>query len=296
MAFDQTPARDWSAEITAAIVAQIDAGGADFIMPWHRLGGSRSAPTNAVTGAQYHGVNLLMLGLAGLAHATDRWATFQQWKTCGRDVAKGEHGSKVVFYKLIEFEDAAGADLRRVPFMRVSTVFNEDQLADHQPAPAIVRSDLTERLEPIDAMIAATGAAIRHVPGAAYYDTATDRITLPLRGDFIATASSTPTENYYATLFHELTHWTGHKSRMARAMCARTDIEGYAEEELIAELGAAFLCARLGVANAPRPDHAAYLANWLKALRNDKRFLFCAAADAQRAVDFLIPPPKEETK
>jgi antirestriction protein ArdC len=135
--------------------------------------------------------------------------------------------------------------------------------------------------------VARVNAAIRYGGEWACYIPATDEILLPLKETFIGTGTSTPTEAYYSTLFHELTHWTGHKSRCDRDLGKRFGPFAYAMEELIAELGAAFLCAELGIASKPRPDHAHYLRHWLTVLLNDRKALFTAASKASQAAAHL---------
>jgi len=286
--------RDWAQEITDQIIEQMEAGAGEWQMPWHRMArGASSMPHNLTTGAEYKGINTLLLGLAGCAHQTDGWASFKQWQAKGRKVAKGSKGSKIVFYKPLKIEDvnarpnADGECVRTIPIMKVYTVFNEDQLQDYEPADQPEREDLTKRIAAADAFVNATGADIQHGGGAAYYNRGDDYIRLPARDMFKATENSTATENYYSTLSHELTHWTGAPSRLERTKGKRFGDNAYAFEELVAELGAAFLCRRLGVTLDPRPDHAQYLTNWLQALKQDKRAIFKAAAAAQKAVTFL---------
>lgn len=140
----------------------------------------------------------------------------------------------------------------------------------------------------MDAIIGKTGARIVEKGAAAYYRPVTDTIHMPDPGRFFDTASGTRTENFYAVLLHELTHWTGHPSRCDRDLRNRFGSEAYAIEELIAELGAAFCCARLGISPTPRDDHAQYIANWLKVLKSDNKAVFTAAAKAQAAVDYIL--------
>jgi antirestriction protein ArdC len=180
----------------------------------------------------------------------------------------------------------SGEEIERdIPFMKGYTVFNAEQVdglppqfyaAPPPPLPAFERIDTAERFTK------ATGADIRHGGGRAYYAVDADRVQLPPFETF------RDAESYYATLLHELTHWTRHETRLAREFGRkRWGDAGYAAEELVAELGAAFLCADLGVTPEPRDDHAAYIASWLDVLKSDKRAIFTAAACASRAADFL---------
>jgi antirestriction protein ArdC len=157
--------------------------------------------------------------------------------------------------------------------------FDESKITKPEPAP----EDLTEdqRIASADAFFAATGSTVRHGGNRAFYTPGGDFIQMPQFGKFVGA------ESYYSVLAHEHTHWTGAKSRLDRDLRGRFGAEAYAAEELIAELGAAYLCATLGLANEPREDHAAYIARWLKVLKGDKRAIFTAASKAQAAADYL---------
>ena len=180
-----------------------------------------------------------------------------------------------------------------IPFMKAYTVFNVEQIED-LPADYYTKSE--PKGEPLqliataEAFFAATGATFRHGGNKAYYAPSPDLIQLP------PPAAFTDAESYAATKAHELTHWTAHPSRLARVLGKRFGDNAYAAEELIAELGAAYLCADLGITREPRDDHAAYLAHWLKVLREDKRAIFTAAAHAQRAVDYLHSLQRQEQR
>lgn len=204
----------------------------------------------------------------------------------GAQVRKGEQASPVVFWKITEQaepgDDAEGDDGRRGGkrfLARGYSVFNAAQVEGYE-APALPVPPKTQRIEHAEAFFAALAADIRHGGNRAFYRPAEDRIQMP---PFEAFADPVA---YYATLAHEATHWTGHPTRCARDLKGRFGEEVYAAEELIAELGAAFLCADLDLASEPRPDHAAYVQSWLKVLRGDKRAIFTAAAKAQTAADF----------
>jgi antirestriction protein ArdC len=171
-------------------------------------------------------------------------------------------------------------------FARASRVFNADQVdgwRQSRPAPTA----LAEILPEVEATIEATGAAIVEAGDRAFYDRRADRIHVPDRHRFAGTATSTPTESFYATLLHELTHWSGAKERLDREFGERFGDDAYAFEELVAELGSAFLCADLRIANDPRPDHAAYVSHWLEVLKRDRRAIFTAARLASQAADYI---------
>lgn len=282
--------------ITAAILKAIDAGPGDFHLPWHRSAGAIMRPRNALTEKSYQGVNILGLwaqaDVAGFSAGL--WATFKQWHELGASVRKGAKASYVVFYKEYAAPDAdeAPADgdapaLRRVA--RATPVFAAEQVdgftipVSPLPQPA----QPVEAQEAADAFVAATAAQILHAGQRAFYRPADDTITLPPRETFVGSPISTPTEAYYATLLHELTHWTAPASRCNRELGKRFGDAAYAAEELIAELGAAFLCADLSVSNVPRPDHAQYLNSWLSLLKADSRAIFAASAKASEAVAYL---------
>lgn len=279
---------DLYARITSQIVAQLEAGVRPWTQPW-AASESVSRPLRH-DGTPYQGINVVLLwgeaATRGFQSAT--WMTFRQALTLGAHVRKGEKGSTVVYAdRLVRTEtDDAGEDTtRRIPFLKAYTVFNVEQIEDlpasYVPAPAPVLN-AGQRIARAEAFFAATGAEIRHGGGCAFYAPGPDAVQMPTFESF------RDPEAYYATLGHELTHWTRHASRLDRDFGRRRQGDaGYAREELVAELGAAFLCADLGLALEPREDHAAYLASWLEVLRDDKRFIFSAAAHAQRAVDYL---------
>ena len=203
-------------------------------------------------------------------------------------VRKAERGNPVVYANTItktEEQDDGSEEERTIPFMKAYTVFNVEQI-DGLPAHYYVKPepviDPAERIAHADAFFAATGADVRHGGNRAFYSNGSDHVQMPVFECF-----SSP-EAYYATLAHEVTHWTKHKSRLDRDFGRRKwGDEGYAREELVAELGAAFLCADLALTPEPGTDHAAYIQNWLKVLKDDKRAIFSAAAHAQKAADFL---------
>ena len=280
-------------KITEQIVAAIAAGAPRFEMPWHRSGPLFGRPKNAVTGNHYRGVNVLALWIAAQAggFTTMSWATYRQWASVGAHVRKGEKGTVIVFYKRLELEPAPEVEEEGCPperlIARASWVFNADQVEGASPPEAPVLPSPVEVLLHADALIDGTGATIEEGGDLACYRPHADYIQMPPRSAFIGTSTSTPTEAYYATLLHELTHWTGHEKRLSRDLSRRFGDEAYAMEELVAELGAAFLCADLSVTNAPRADHAAYVASWLRVLRNDAHAIFHAAGKASAAIEYL---------
>lgn len=274
--------------VTNSIIEALEKGlSADFELPWYRVS---SIPQNAKTGNLYHGVNVLALWIYQLTdgYQSGIWATYKQWQDMGAQVKKGEKGAQIVFWKSFEVEpedDNQEAETRM--FARYSSVFNADQVEGYDLHADFVPSDI-EAIGAADALIDASGADIRHEGGRAFYSATGDYITVPCPEYFKATKESTATENYYSTVFHELTHWTGAASRLDRGKHNKFGDTAYAFEELVAELGAAFLCGSTGVESAPREDHSQYIQNWLQALKSDKKFIFAASSQAQKAVDYLF--------
>ena len=291
----RTNKRDIHAEITDTIVAAIEAGTVDFQMPWLRTSGM---PANINSGKSYNGINTVSLWVTAQAkgYSSNEWGTFKQWQEKGASVRKGEKGTAVIFYKEVPANEAAETDEDNSRLiMRWSTVFNADQV-DGYEAETKELPNLADRLEEVEAFIMATKADIRHGGGRAFYRPADDIIQMPERAAFFGTDTSTATEAYYSTLLHELTHWTSHKSRCDRELGKRFGSEAYAMEELVAELGAAFLCAELGITQETRPDHAAYIDSWLKVLKGDKKAIFTAASKASQAANFLKSQQPKEVK
>jgi len=249
--------------ITGQIVAELEQGVRPWLKPWNaeHAAGRTTLPLRH-NGVPYQGINVVMLWAAAVAQgfAAPIWITFKQAQQLGAHVRKGEKGNLVVYASTVtrtETDEETGEEQERdIPFMKGYTVFNVEQiegLPAHFYAPVEPRLDPVQRIDQAEAFFAATGA-----------------------------------ESYYATLGHECTHWTRHPSRLDRDFGRkRWGDEGYAMEELVAELGSAFLSADLDLTLEPREDHAAYIGSWLKVLKNDKRAVFAAAAHAQRAADLL---------
>jgi antirestriction protein ArdC len=243
------------------------------------------------TGERYQGVNVLMLWASAMenGYVAPIWMTFNQAKQLCANVRKGEHGSLVVFADRMTktVTDEKGEDVEKhIPFMKGYTVFNVEQI-ENLPAHYYARTEpkhatALERIEAVEKFVASTGAVIKHGGNRAFYRMADDFVQMPELQAF------KNTESYYATAAHEITHWTRHPSRLDRSFDQkRFGDSGYAMEELVAEIGSAFLCADLEITPEPREDHAAYIESWLKALKNDKRAVFTASSHAQRATDYL---------
>lgn len=288
----QTLKTDVYARVTDRIVAALETGTRPWLKPWNAPKDDRFPllPLRS-NSTPYRGINVLLLWGEAMdkGYTCNIWMTFKQAEARGAHVRKGEHGSMVVYADRAtktETNDKGEEVERGFAFMKAYTVFNVEQidgLPDSfyaKPAPREEGHTL-DMIEEAEAFFTKTGATFRHGGDRAFYTTAGDFIQLPPLQAF------RDAESYTATKAHELIHWTGHKDRMAREFGKRFGDKAYGFEELVAELGAAFLCAELGVTPEPREDHAAYLASWLKVLKEDKRAIFSAAAHAQRAADFL---------
>ncbi|MDJ0825083.1 MAG: zincin-like metallopeptidase domain-containing protein [Rhodobacter sp.] len=278
-------------KVTDKIIADLEQGELTWLKPWNagNMDGRIIKPLRH-NGVAYSGINVLMLWGAAIesGYNTPFWMTYKQAKEYGAHVRKGERGNLVVYANTItktEEQDDGSEEERKIPFMKGYSVFNVEQidgLPEHfysRPEPVI---DPTERIEHAEAFFAASDADIRHGGNRAFYSGGSDHVQMPWFESFRSP------EAYYATLAHELTHWTKHPKRLHRDFGRKKwGDEGYAREELVAELGAAFLCADLALTPEPGEEHAAYIQSWLKVLKNDKRAIFNAAAHAQRAADFL---------
>lgn len=276
--------------VTNTIVAAIEAGAGEFIMPWHGNGAAIAKPQNAHTRMEYHGINVIVLWAQAYekGYKSGYWGTFRQWQEVGAQVVKGEKASTIVFFKRIEEEpeEVAGEEPPTRLFARASRVFNADQVAGWMPPKDRLSPGPAEVIESVDLFVRATRATIRHDGSMACYHVLDDYIEMPSIGRFRDTPTSSASEGFASTILHELIHYTGAKHRLGR-FGGRLKKEDVAAEELVAEIGAAFLCADLGVSNEPRPDHAAYVASWLTLLKNNTRAIFTASRLAKQATTYL---------
>ncbi|GAB3326734.1 ArdC family protein [Haliea atlantica] len=286
-----TSRKDVYTRITDRIIADLETGVKSWTKPWsaENAAGNIQLPKRH-NGQPYQGINILSLWGSAVdqGFSAPTWMTFRQAKELGGHVLKGQKGSLVVYANKLTRteEDDEGEEVEfEIPYMKGYTVFNVEQIeglpAEYydRPAPA---GPAVERIDHADKFFAATGALIQNGGNQAYYAVGPDYVQLPYIEAF------KDAESYYATLAHEITHWTRHPDRLDRSFGRkRWGDEGYAQEELVAELGAAFICADLGLTLEDREDHSAYIASWLKVLKNDKRAIFRAAAYAQKAVNYL---------
>lgn len=297
-AADPKPRRDLHADITTRLIEAIESDPGNPQMPWRRAGRPLWMPQNALSLKAYNGINILNLWVAAEMRqfSSPIFATYKQWQELGAQVIKGAKSELVIFYKEFETdpnpEDAADDGKRRVA--RASYVFNADEVEGY------THPDLPETLGPIarietaDRFLSHTGIPITHGGDRAFYRPSTDTVHMPEEGLFTGTSTMSRDEAYYAVLLHESIHATGHASRCDRNFSARFKKDAYAAEELVAEIGSAFLCAELGITQDTRADHAQYIAHWIQLLKDDPKAIFTAAAKASQAVAWLkaAQPPE----
>jgi antirestriction protein ArdC len=254
------------------------------LLPWQKpWAGSGIDPQNLVSKKPYRGINPFMLAVQGFA--CPYWLTYKQAKKLKGSVRKGEKGTPVIFWKWIDKEDQDGS-IKRFPILRYYTVFNAVQCDDiDYPKPELKDIPAIESCENIVAGMP-NKPKVEHGQTGAFYRPSTDSIGMPDRGHFI------DAEKYYSTLFHELTHSTGHDGRLGRHTKEKTNhrfgTKDYSKEELVAEMGAAFLCGKTGIENKTIDNSAAYIKNWMKKLKNNKKWLVHAAAQAQKSTDYIL--------
>jgi antirestriction protein ArdC len=274
--------RDLYQTVTDKIVAQLEAGTLPWVKGWSTSGSM--VPMNAVSNRPYSGINVLLYWASlECGWSRPRFLTFKQAKDAGGHVRKGETGMPLYFFKQLDITDKATGEDKTIPMLRQYTVFNVAQcggLSDRIMGEITAPLNQAQRQRLADDFIAATGADFREGAGAPCYVPSKDFVTVPRFAEF----QDSP--EYYAASFHELVHWTGHKSRLDRDLKGRFDVDAYAMEELVAELGAAFLCAEFGLDNA-HANQASYLDHWLKVLKADNRAIFTAASKAQAAANYL---------
>jgi antirestriction protein ArdC len=275
--------------ITVKIVRAMAENKGKYEMPWHSVDVPISVPVNAVSNEPYRGVNILALWAEAMSksYVSPLWATYKQWQSLGAQVRYGERGTMIIFYRRVE-PTGGELDLEFFPryVARAYWVFNATQCENFTPPDQPARSQV-EINDDVEEFMRATEARIEHGPPPACYRRDFDVIYMPHPSWFMGSSTRNPTQAYYAVLLHELTHWTGAKQRLNREFGQRFGDKAYAFEELVAELGAAFMCAAFSIANEPRPDHAAYVASWLEVLNRDSRAIFTAANRAQEAIQYV---------
>ncbi|ENB6579609.1 DUF1738 domain-containing protein [Escherichia coli] len=268
--------------VTDRIITALEAGVKPWVCPWQRVPGMSGLPSNYATGVAYSGMNIMLLWCSASKQgfSDSRWMTYKQAKAKGAQVRKGEHGTTAIFYTTLEKENDAGV-IDHIPMLKTFIVFNVEQIDGLTLTAETVAPKATfDPLPQAENLFRNSGARIIEKGKNAFFMPSTDEIWLPERHLFADAA------NFYATGLHELVHWSGAKSRLNREMKGKFGSEGYAAEELVAELGSAFLMADLGIVG--EVQHESYIASWLKALKNDKRYIFKAASAASKAHRYLM--------
>lgn len=283
--------------VTDTIIQKLEAGAVPWRKPWKSFG----SPRNLISGKTYRGINAFLLSLSD--HAAPFWLTYKQAEDCGGHVRKGEKSSIAVFYKQLEIErenaETGETATAKIPLLRFYRIFNSEQcegichkrLAEMQAASTAASefSSISEAETVVSNM--PNRPAMTEGGDRAYYRPSTDTVNLPARGQFESA------ESYYCTLFHELAHSTGHTSRLNRKGTTETAFFGsteYGQEELVAEMSAAFLCGHCRISPPVIDNQAAYIASWLRAIRKDSKLLVFAAAQAQKAADFILGAVQSE--
>lgn len=280
-----SPPRDHYQDVTDSIIEAIENGTA----PWQQSWDGRSRwPLNGTTDKPYHGVNVMTLSMRGFQDP--RWCSYQQAKDRGWQVRKGETGTKIYFYKPLERKTGEidpqtnEPEVKKIPILKSYSVFNLSQIdnapeVDWENEHKVEMSDVTEQI--CQEIVDATGADIVHGHRRAAYSPSEDRVYMPDKESFESDAT------YYATLLHEIAHWTGHESRLKRVFGPDRKSVEYAREELRAEMASTMLSMRLGLPAAIE-GHAAYVDHYLQILRNDKKEIFRAAKDAERMARYVL--------
>ena len=272
---------DIYSEVTARIIAQMEEG----VIPWSKPWIACSKAISRSTGKPYSLLNQMLLGRPG------EYLTFKQCQEAGGKVRKGEKSSMVVFWKFIEQKDEETGEKKEVPFLRYYNVFHIDQ-CEGIAAKHTTETAFPDGAEPLEAAqeiiydyLSREGVKLSHEEGdRAFYRPSTDEVVLPIRKQFVSTSE------YYSTVFHELTHSTGHPARLNRlSKPSFFGTEDYSKEELVAEIGAATLVNHVGIETSTSfRNNAAYIQNWLKVLKDDKRFIVSAAGKAEKAVALIL--------
>lgn len=264
-------------QVTDKIIAELESGNIpSWVKNWS---GDTGADCNVITKKTYSGINTIILGMSGFK--SPYWGTYKQWVSIGAQVSKGSKGTQIIFYSPVEkgSKITEAGEIKNYSYILKSyTVFNAEQVSGFE-APALPAPKVFNNIACIEALTVKSGVRLQFGGDKAYYSPSQDYVAMPHKLQFNSEAS------YYATLLHELAHWSGHKSRLDRDLSGRFGNEAYAAEELIAELSAAFLCARFNIAGELR--HSSYIASWLRVLKNDNKAVFKAAALAQKSADYL---------
>ncbi len=281
--------RDIYQEVSEKILKAMESGTLPWIKPWSEIG-TGGMPRNAITRRPYSGANVALLWIAASnnGYTSNRFLTYKQAQEAGGNVKKGEKGTPIIFASSFEKETDKG-EKKFIPFLKTFTVFALEQCErleqfQEKPLPVVTYN----RDRDCDAFMVSTAADIRHGEARAYYNSDADYIMLPAWETFKSA------DGYYGIALHELVHWTGNKNRCNREFGKRFGDRAYAAEELVAELGAAFMCAEFGY--DATTQHAAYIQNWISLIKSDSKAFITAASKASKAVEFLRELAIQEEK
>ena len=254
---------------------------------------------NVISKKCYQGLNCFSIGLSvhNNGFKSNEWATFNQWKNLGANVLKSSKGTSILYWNIKEYEDKNNKDKKiKIPMLRYFVVFNADQVEGYETKEIDTKEiDEWKAHFKTDTFVKNTNANVQ-VNNKAFYSPNGDFIGMPSKEDFKGDKENTKEQYYYSTLLHELTHWTGHSSRCNRDLQNRFGSKAYAMEELVAEIGSAFLCSHLGITKTPTPNHARYLNNWLDVLKEDKKAIFKAFSLSKVSSEYLLELDEEEEK
>tara|TARA_Y100000114_G_scaffold152124_1_gene169966 strand:+ start:91 stop:972 length:882 start_codon:yes stop_codon:yes gene_type:complete len=273
--------------ITDTVIEQMENFGSDWIKSWST--NAMSGHHNVISKKAYQGTNTFLTAISSFKNGfqSNQWGTYRQWQSKGYSVKKGSKGTDIIFFDKIKIEDKETEQERFVPILKGFSIFNADQIEDYWSGSAIPEKP-TFKHEQTEQLVTNSKAIIKHGGSRAFYTSEADFIQMPHKTDFQDIDGSTAMENYYSTLLHELTHWTGHTSRLDRKLANKFGSNAYAFEELVAEIGSVFLTAMLGIEKQPQPNHAKYLNGWLEVLKQDKRAMVKAFGLAQKASDYIL--------
>ena len=259
---------------------------------------------NVISKKPYQGMNCFSIGLSVHKNGfkSNEWATFNQWKNLGAKIKKGSKGTEILYWNIKEYEDKTNKDEKvKIPFLKYFVVFNADQVDGYETKEKGLKDFNLKEIDnwkthfKTDTFVENTKADI-NTANKAFYSPNGDFIGMPPKEDFKGDKENTKEQYYYSTLLHELTHWSGHSSRCNRDLKNRFGSKAYAMEELVAEIGSAFLCSHLGVTKAPTPNHGRYLNNWLEVLKEDKKAIFKAFSLSKVSSEYLLELDQTETK
>lgn len=267
--------------ITDNIIKQLKAGTAPWVKPWHSNG--VDAPYNPVAKRYYNGINFIQLSM--MPASSHYWCTYKQAQDAGAQVRKGSKGTQVIYFSPLVIQDKTTNEEKKIPMLKTYTVFNADQIDGLELPKPEERTEI-QTIESCEEFIKAQRAELKFGGNRAFYVPSMDYIQLPDRDQFKSTS------DYYATALHELSHWTGHESRLKRDFSGRFGNEAYAFEELVAELGSAMLCAHLKIDG--QLQHASYIESWLKVLKDDPKNILKASALAQKILDYTTQHKNQE--